>query len=201
MGRNDEREIFEGILNGNELILKEFYNKNFESIHNYVVYNSGTENDSEDLFQDALVILFERLRKGTLQISCSIHTYFYSICKNIWRSKLRKKNKVSCCGKIDTMLLEAHAQHIDDTIEAQEREQLYRKHFDRLNCKCKRILALFFEGKSMEEIGALTDYSTGYVRKKKFECKKHLIQMIEQDPSFSELLFLPKKNQRKKNIG
>jgi len=198
MGRNDEINIFNGIIEGDEKVLKAFYKKNFTIIKSFVMRNSGTENDAEDVFQDGLIVLYQMLKESSLRITCSIHTYFYSICKNTWLSRLRKIKKVSCCGKINELLLEAE-ETIVETIEQKEREQLYRKHFAKLNCKCKNILTLFFEGKSLKEIGKLTDYSEGYARKKKFECKKELMGMIEKDPIFSELLLVSEKGRIKQS--
>ncbi|MDH7445075.1 RNA polymerase sigma factor [Aquimarina sp. 2201CG14-23] len=186
MGYNDEIKIFNGIIKGNEEVLKNFYRKNFVVVKKFILQNSGNEKDAEDVFQDGLIVLYQKLNTDSVHITCSIHTYFYGICKNKWRSKLRRKHKVSCCGAIDDLMLEHHTDFIDD-IEQMEREQLYRKHFSKLNCKCKRILTLFFEGKSMREIGVILNYSEGYVRKKKFECKKYLMEMIEKDPLYAEL--------------
>ena len=187
MGYNDEIKIFNGILEGDEQILKNFYKKNFTIIRSFVTKNSGTEKDSEDVFQDALVVIYQKLKSNSLAtIQCSIHTYFYGVCKNIWSVRLRKKQKISSCESIDDLVLEMKETILDD-IEQRDKELLFRKYFSNLNCKCKKILLLFFEGKSMKEIGLKINSSEGYARKKKFECKKILTEMIENDPLFSEL--------------
>lgn len=193
MGRNDEIKIFNGIIDGDDKVLKAFYKKNFTIIKSFVMRNSGNENDAEDVFQDGLIILYQMLKEDSLRITCSIHTYFYSICKNIWLSRLRKVTRISYSEKINESQL-GEEETIVETIEQKEREQLYRKHFANLNCKCKQVLTLFFEGKSLKEIGSLTDYSEGYARKKKFECKKELMEMIEKDPKYSELLLVSTNN-------
>ncbi|WP_299215540.1 sigma-70 family RNA polymerase sigma factor [uncultured Aquimarina sp.] len=192
MGYNDEIKIFNGIVKGNEKVLKDFYERNFTVINSFIIKNSGTERDSEDIFQDALIILYQKLKSNSLVINCSIHTYFYGVCKNMWRTRLRKKSRISYCNDIvDDLKLEDNTDIIKE-IEQSEREKLFRKHFVNLNCKCKQILSLFLEGKSMREIGLITGHSEGYVRKKKFESKKQLLEMIEKDSLFSELMFISK---------
>lgn len=188
MGYNDEIKIFNGILKGDEKVLKDFYKKNFILIDRFIVKNSGKEEDSEDIFQDALITLYQKLQSDSFAITCSIHTYFYGICKNMWNKKLSRERKVSCCGKIEDIVLDIRAT-ITDEIEQKEKEQLYRKHFANLTCKCKQIFTLYFEGKSVKEIAQITNHSEGNVRKKKFECKKYLIEMIEKDELFAELAF------------
>jgi len=200
MGYNDEIKIFNGILKGNEKVLKDFYERNFTVINSFIINNSGTEGDTEDIFQDALIILYQKLKSDSLVINCSIHTYFYGVCKNMWRTRLRKKSQISCCGAIEDLKLEDNTDIIKD-IEHSEREQLFRKHFVNLSCKCKQILTLFLEGKSMREIGLITGYSEGYVRKKKFESKKQLLEMIEKDSLFSELMFISKAKTINKEVS
>ncbi|WP_299441682.1 sigma-70 family RNA polymerase sigma factor [uncultured Aquimarina sp.] len=200
MGYNDEIKIFNGIIKGNEKVLKDFYERNFTVINSFIIKNSGTERDSEDIFQDALITLYQKLKSDSLVINCSIHTYFYGVCKNMWRTRLRKKSRMSCCGPIDDLKLEDNTNIIKD-IEQSEREQLFRKHFVNLNCKCKQILTLFLEGKSMREIGLITGHSEGYVRKKKFESKKQLLEMIEKDSLFSELMFISKAKTVNKEVS
>ncbi|WP_299315184.1 sigma-70 family RNA polymerase sigma factor [uncultured Aquimarina sp.] len=200
MGYNDEIKIFNGILKGNEKVLKDFYKRNFTVINNFILKNSGTERDSEDIFQDGLIVLYQKLKSETLDISCSIHTYFYGICKNIWRTRLRKSGKISCCGAIDDLNLRYTMDSTEDIAQS-EREELFRKHFLNLNCKCKQILILFLEGKSMRETGLITGHSEGYTRKKKFECKKKLLEMIEKDSLYSELMFRLKTDTINKEVS
>ncbi|KAA1243211.1 RNA polymerase sigma factor [Aquimarina sp. RZ0] len=195
MGRNDEIRIFNGIINGDDEVLKSFYKKNFKRIRNFVVMNSGTEVDSEDVFQDALIVLYQKLKSDPSSIHCSIHTFFYGVCKNIWRSKLRKKSNLPFIGDSDNLILDVNANIIED-IEKQERENLFRKHFLKLNNSCRQILTLYFEGKSVREIAMITKYSEGNVRKKKFESKKLLMSMIENDPLYREFVFQNKETKK-----
>ncbi len=78
-------------------------------------------------------------------------------------------------------------QSIIETINDREKQLLFQKHFMKLGTACQNILLHFFNGKSMMEISYLMNYSKGYSRKKKFECKKKLLEMIEADPLYREL--------------
>lgn len=199
MGYANEIKTLKGITRGNQEILKKFYNKNFIVINNFILQNSGSENDSEDIFQDGLIILYQQLQSDSFTINCSVHTYFYGICKNVWRNKLRRKDKVSCCGTISDLALKVEEKIIDN-LHVNERELVYRKHFLKLNCKCKEVLTSFLDGKSMQETAVMMKCSEGYARKKKFECKRKLIQMIENDPLYIELASISKINEEKKNV-
>lgn len=183
---NKDQVIIAGIIDGDERILTCFYKENIQYIQGYILRNSGNPEDVEDVFQDALVVLYQKLRSGLLELRVPIKTYFYGICKNLWRNRLKKKKKLIINDEQYHFEKGTHDSLITD-IENQEREHLYRKHFQKLSTDNKKLLSLFFEGRSMKEISKITGYSEGYTRKKKFEAKKKLLKMIEKDPMYNEL--------------
>ncbi len=192
MSNTKDQKILEGIVAGDEVILKTFYKNNLRYVRGYILKNSGNEADVEDVFQDALVFLYQKLKTDTLELHSSLSTYFYGVCKNIWRNRLRKNRKMVIVDDIseDT---EIENPSILKEIEDKEREHVYRKYFINLSGTCREVLTLLFEGNSMKEIAKTTGYSEGYTRKKKFECKKSLIEMIEKDPIYKELQLTPEK--------
>ncbi|WP_298548624.1 sigma-70 family RNA polymerase sigma factor [uncultured Aquimarina sp.] len=192
MNNPKERKILEGIISGDEVVIKAFYKKNYNYIRGYILQNSGEEEDAEDVFQDALVVMYQKLKSDTLDINVSIRTYFYAICKNIWRSRLRKKRKLIFDSEL-ILVNEESEQYIIEDIEKKEREQVYRKYFLRLSDACKEVLSLVFAGNNMKEIARITGYAEGYARKKKFECKKSLLDNIEKDPMYQELKIISEK--------
>ncbi|WP_299440084.1 sigma-70 family RNA polymerase sigma factor [uncultured Aquimarina sp.] len=191
-------KIINGIISGDEIILKEFYKKNLPHVRKYIILNSGSEGDVEDIFQDALIIVYQKLKSNSLNIDTSIQAYFLGTCKNIWRSHLRKSQKITYD---ESLTLKAKEENIiTNKIEEIEKEHLYRKYFYKLSNSSKQVLKLFFEGKSMKEIASITGYSEGYTRKKKFEAKKTLMKMIENDPIHNELKERSEKKSSKENI-
>lgn len=181
-----DQEILRGILAGDRAVIKTFYKENFVYIRGYITQNSGNKEDVEDVFQDALMILYEKLESEPLELNASLRTYFFAICKNLWKKRLRKKSKVLTTDTVFEI-----SEELDDNIlqriENQDREHIYRKYFLQLSAACQKLLSLVFEEKSMKEIAEHTGYTEGYTRKKKFECKKHLMDRIESDPAYKEL--------------
>ena len=186
MSATEDFKILEGIATGDTRIIKDFYRKNFVYIKSYILKNSGNDADAEDVFQDGLIVIYQKLTSDTLEIKVSLKTYFYAICKNIWRNRLRKKTR----EKIDTDLVTSSNKLMSvviEDIENDEQDAVYRRCFFALSNTCREVLNLFFEGNSMRQIGAVIGSSEGYARKKKFECKKTLLEMIEKDPIYQEL--------------
>ena len=186
--RQREKELVEGIIAGNGTIIAEFYQKYFPATKKYILNNSGNETDAEDVFQDALVFVYQKLKKNELELRCTLSTYVFAVGKNIWRNRHKKQRKISHQETTDLEMVSISLEKdIIDTIAQKEQEQLFRKYFLRLEKACQETLQLFFKGHSAREIAKKMGYEENYVRKKKFRCKKSLLEAIEKDPLYQEL--------------
>lgn len=183
MQQLEEDEMLKGILEGNDIIIKHIYRKNLPSVKRYVTSNSGTSSDAEDIFQEALIVIYEKVREGQLQLKSSLSTFIFSICKNIWLKVLRRKNRGFVRLDAGDLISE---ENLIESIENSEKYLLYRKYFQKLDSGCQLVISLFISGTKTEEVMSITGYSNAHVRKKRFECKRKLIEMIERDPAFQE---------------
>ncbi len=79
-----DKTILNGIKNRKDSVLEYLYKDYFPQVLRIVVKNGGVEQDARDLFQEALIIIFNRLRKDELKIESSFHNYFIVLCRFIW---------------------------------------------------------------------------------------------------------------------
>ncbi|TVR75395.1 MAG: sigma-70 family RNA polymerase sigma factor [Marinilabiliales bacterium] len=84
-----DKSILDGIRQRKNIILEYIYNEYFPQILRIVVRHGGDEQDARDLFQEGLIIIFNKLAKGELEIKTSFHNYFIVICRFLW---FRHKN-------------------------------------------------------------------------------------------------------------
>ncbi len=192
MNSAEDQKILKGIVAGDEKIITAFYQKNMRYIRRYILQNFGNEQDVQDVFQDTLILIYEKHKAGELVLHSPLRTYFYGVSKNIWRNRLRKNKRMVITEEINEDAEIIDPEVIED-IENKEREHVYRKHFLKLSGTCREVLGLLFEGKSMKEIAEITGYSEGYTRKKKFDCKQSLMDVIAKDPLYKELTVTPEK--------
>jgi len=186
MEKGAEKEIIQGIISGDEMILKSFYRQNLGSVKKHILKQGGSIEDTEDIFQDALVVLFLKLQDNETVVNSSIHGYFYGICKNLWLNHARKERK----WMIADILVEEQPDDkliITEEIFQKDRKKLFHTYFINLQETTKQLWQLFFEEKSSQEIAIVTGYTENYVRKKKYETKKKMIKNISKDPIFREL--------------
>jgi DNA-directed RNA polymerase specialized sigma24 family protein len=91
----DEKEVFERIQKGDEKALELIYKKYYRMMTKLVITNSGTEEEACDVYQDALVVFWQKARSGNLVMTAKMSTYIYSICQNLWRKELDRKKRLS----------------------------------------------------------------------------------------------------------
>ena len=72
-------------------------------------------------------------------------------------------------------------------IEISMERKVVQQYFARLGKDCREILTLFYNEMSFREIALkLGKASEEYVRKRKHDCKEHLIRMIKADPEMKD---------------
>lgn len=186
-GSAQERDYIKGIISGDRILIREVYEKYYKAIIHLVEKDRGNIEDAQDVFQEALMLVYQKAQQQDFQLSSSFFTYFYAICRNIWWNKKRKKSNTEI-----TLTEEMQSMVVDTTIPAiEENEQLmlYRKKMLLLGEDCQELLRLFLQKVKMEEIKNRMNYSSvNYVKQRKFKCKAQLIKLIEQDPAYQELI-------------
>lgn len=141
----------------------------------YIVANSGSIEDANDIFQDALVILYRKVNDQNLELTVSLKTYFLSIIKNCWRSELRQRGKFSAT--------ELPAEIPDFPVDEEEYFIKAKKAFSILGDKCKQLLIEFyFKKRSFKEIATALGFNDEKTAKnQKYRClqkaKEHYITL------------------------
>jgi hypothetical protein len=90
----ENKRVIDGILSGNQKIFNDLYEYEFPKVVNLIVRHSGNIESAKDVFQDAVIILIEKVYSNKLDLTCSIETYLYSICKYLWMDQLRRNKRV-----------------------------------------------------------------------------------------------------------
>jgi RNA polymerase sigma factor (sigma-70 family) len=177
----NEKELFERICRGDEQALEFLYKKYYRMMTKLVITNSGTEEEARDVYQDALIVFWQKATSGNLVLTSKISTYIYSICQNLWRKELDRKKRLSHEEK-DTSVAE--------DLEAPERERIIQKCIDQLGDTCKKVLMYYyFEEMSMQDIAEKLGFAnTDTAKTKKYKCKKKLDDLVKAQYSEQDFL-------------
>lgn len=182
-----DEEILKGISNQNTAILTHLYQQNFRSVKKFIEDNNGSETDAEDVFQDALIAVYERIRKGNLILTCSFGTFLFAVAKTQWMGILRQRKRRNVVTDECDTLFNDDTEIYDDLIQA-EKKKLFITHFNELTEDCKKIIQLFIKELSITEITRIMNFSSEqYTKNRKLRCKTTLINKITNNPRFKEL--------------
>ena len=178
--------LLKGLLESNPKAVQEIYDLVLPTIIIWIKQNNGSKADARDVFQEALIAVFQKLQNDDLKLTCTLKSYLKAICKYIWLAKIRnrKNRKEQTLENLEQVEVD---EDMEKRIENAERNQLFFKHFDKLDDKCRQILQWYFDKIPLKEIAKRLDTSEGYIKKRKFQCKEKLIQLIRKDPMYLEL--------------
>ena len=162
------------------------YTEYFSIAKSIVEKNSGTLEDAQDVLQDGLIVLFKKTKLGPLNLNCSLKTFFYSICKNIWKQQLDKKWRLLYQDDFVRESIEDYeAIPIEINEENEEKNRLYHVYFLSLPPDCQKILQLFLLKISLKEIAKFMGFKDeNYAKTRKYLCKNMLRKKIMQDPRY-----------------
>jgi len=82
-----------GLATLDQISFNEVYEREFPRIARMVLSHGGTVETACDIFQDAMVILLEKIGHGKLTLSASIGTYLYSVCRHILGDQFRRNKR------------------------------------------------------------------------------------------------------------
>ena len=182
-----EQELITGIRRHDSNILEYVYHNFFPMIEGFVVHNGGTRDQAKDLFQEAMIILYRKIKEGELELTCKLGTYLYAICRKIWIQERRKyqlhREKLS-----QQPLVVNEPVHDEDPLLKNHLTELFNRHFNQLSPDCQKILSMFFNNHSVEEIREAMNYrDLHHAADRKYRCKKSLVKRIINDPLFKRL--------------
>lgn len=178
-----DSDIINSIKKGDESALDYLYKKNYKMMVNLVMKNNGTEDEAKDVFQDALIVFWQKTISGELIMTSKISTYLYSICQNLWRKELDRKSKL-------TNEQAEFGFDEDNTFFANEKIKAIHDCLNQLGDGCKKILSYYyFDDLSMLDIAEKMGFANADTAKtKKYKCKQELDKLIKSKFKASDFL-------------
>ena len=147
---------------------------------------SGTTEDAKDMFQDSLIIMLEKIDSREFALTCSFKTYLFSVCDNLWKAVLDKRQSAAnyYSRRTDT----ENEKDIAEVMDNKLHEEIFREVFDSLDPVSKKILTLYWKDVSPMEIAKKLGYTYGYVRKKKSEAQAELTEKVKNHPGYKGIM-------------
>jgi RNA polymerase sigma factor (sigma-70 family) len=177
-----DTEVIELIKKGDESAIEYLYKKNYKMMINLILKNNGTEEEAKDIYQEALIVFWQKVTSGNLVMTSKISTYLYSICLNLWRKELERKNKHSN--------EDADIADNSNLFEENEKVKLIQECLNLLGESCRNILSYYyFDELSMNDIAVKMGFANADTAKtKKYKCKQELDRLVKSKFSISDFM-------------
>lgn len=143
--------------------------KHYPTVRGLILKNSGSKQDAEDVYQEALIILFRKVKQPDFTLTSSLSTFLIGICRLHWMSELRKRNK---SADFSLELSDADAESFSSLMEEESKFKIAEKALLEIGEKCRDLLRLFyFEKLDFKVIASKIGLSNEKVAKnQKYRC-------------------------------
>ncbi|MHA4844233.1 RNA polymerase sigma factor [Flavitalea antarctica] len=175
----NEKAQLEGLARNDKEIIESIYGAHYNMVQSLVVNNNGTSDDARDIFQETMIVLYEKARSGSFELNCQLKTYIYSVSRRLWLKKLNHSQRyVSDIGNaLDTV-------PVDDQLEQHDQQNndfgMMEKAMSGLGEPCKTLLEAFYlQKRSMTDIAAQFGYTNAdNAKTQKYKCLARLRKLF-----------------------
>jgi RNA polymerase sigma factor (sigma-70 family) len=176
-----DSEVILGILNNSESVLKRLYLAYFPMVLQLIINNSGTPDDAKDIYQEAIIVLYNKVKGGEFELSSKLKTFIYSVCRRLWLKRLHQIHRYGG----DIRDFQEHLPVEDDVDLQSDRDIQFGKMQTSLGLlgePCKTIIEDFYiNNRSMQEICEKFGYTNAdNAKTQKYKCLQRLKKLFFQ---------------------
>lgn len=157
---------------------KKLYAEYFAMAKYFVLKNSGNFEEAQDVFQDAVIVLYEKTKSPGFSLTCTLKTYLYSIVRNLWLKALSKRKiKVSITDYEKYYNIAIAEEHVED----ENKISKVNAALEKLGEKCRQLLiSYYFEKKRMQRIAEEMGYEKAVnAKSQKYKCMQQLKKLVK----------------------
>ena len=179
MKADNEQVLLKGLAKNDRKAVETIYRDNYNMVQSLVLKNSGSIDDAKDIFQEAMIVLYERVQSEAFALNCQIKTYIYSVSRRLWLKRLVHQNR---------FLIADEAQHevvnVDMEVEEYEKQNreflMMEKAMGSIGEPCKSLLEAFYmQKRSMQEIASNFGYTNAEnAKNQKYKCLMRLKKLF-----------------------
>ena len=166
-----EQLLLQGLAANDKKAVETIYRENYLTIQSFIVKNNGYPDDARDIFQEAMIVLYEKVCTGSFELTCQIKTYLYSVCRRLWLKRLQQMQRYN-----------PSAERVDEVVSVEEELDIHEKRnadlivmenaLNKIGEPCKSLLeAYYLQKKSMPEIAEFFGYTNAdNAKTQKYKC-------------------------------
>jgi len=174
-----EKLLLQGLALNERQSIEAIYRDNYPVIQAFILNNSGNPDEAKDIFQEAMIVLYEKAVSGTFELNCQLKTYLYSVCRRLWLKRLQQLQRFG--GHLEQG---EETVTVEEDIEAHEKRNsdfiLMETALSKIGEPCKSLLdAYYMQKKHMQEIAKDFGYTNAdNAKTQKYKCLMRLKKLF-----------------------
>jgi len=175
----NEQALLKGLANNDSKAIDTIYKDNFNMVQTFILQNNGSYDDARDIFQEAMIALYEKAQSESFVLTCQIKTYVYSVCRRLWLKRLQQMGRYS--NQVDSL---EETVPVEEDLEIHEKRNAEFAIMDRamssLGEPCKSLLEGYYIKKmGMQELAAEFGYTNAdNAKNQKYKCLMRLKKLF-----------------------
>ena len=171
----NEQKLLEGLAHNDRKAIEAIYKQHFNMVQSLILSNNGYPDDARDIFQEAMIVLYEKARSGSFELNSQLKTYLYSVCRRLWLKRLNQQQRFS--PEVDNL---EETVPVEEDVERHEQRNkdflVMEQSLKSLGEPCKSLLeAYYLEKKSMVDIASDFGYTNAdNAKNQKYKCLMRL---------------------------
>jgi RNA polymerase sigma factor (sigma-70 family) len=174
-----EKILLEGLAREEKEAIERIYREHYNMVNSLIINNNGSSDDAADVFQEAMIVLFEKVKTGNFELHCQLKTFIYSVCRRLWLKKLQHLQRFN----IQSDNLEETIP-VEEDIESHEKKQndftIMENAMGKIGEPCKSLLeAYYLQKKQMQQIATEFGYTNAdNAKTQKYKCLVRLKKLF-----------------------
>ena len=175
----NEQVLIKGLAKNDRRAIETIYKNNFSMVQAFILNNNGNYDDARDIFQEAMIVLYENAKTESFVLTCQIKTYVYSICRRLWLKRLQQLNRYT--SQVESL---EETIPVEEDIELEEKRNadfiIMERALTSLGEPCKGLLEAFYlQKKDMTEIATTFGYTNAdNAKNQKYKCLMRLKKLF-----------------------
>lgn len=177
----NELALLEGLAKNDTASIEKIYKDNYNMIQSLVVNNNGSADDAADIFQETMIVLYDKSKTAGFELNCKLKTYIYSISRRLWLKKLQLSQRTTYIYDNTEDVVA-----VEDEIDLHEKKNseflIMEESLAKVGEPCKTLLQEFYiHKKQMQEIAEMFGYTNAdNAKTQKYKCLVRLKKLFFQ---------------------
>ena len=174
-----ENELLKGLAVNDKQVIEAIYRDNYPMVQAFILNNNGNSDEARDIFQETMIVLYEKAITEGFELNCQLKTYIYSVCRRLWLKRLQQLQRYSSL-----------VENVEDSVPVEEDIEKHEKHnndfllmesaLNKIGEPCKSLLdAYYIQKKQMQQIATEFGYTNSdNAKTQKYKCLVRLKKLF-----------------------